>query len=201
MSVEQLVKNMLDLQSKGAHNINFVTPTHYAAHMAQAVVTARNAGLIIPILYNSSGYDSVETLKLLEGIVNIYMPDAKYCDDVNALKYSGTYRYTETNKAALKEMFKQVGNLKYDSDGIATSGLIIRHLVLPGNAAGSKNVLKFIAEEISSEVALSLMSQYHPAHKAGEYPELSKRLTKKEYAKVLSYAEKLGFENGWRQEL
>jgi putative pyruvate formate lyase activating enzyme len=201
MSEEKLVAKMMELQDKGAHNINFVTPTHYAAHMASAVITARTKGLIIPILYNSSGYDDVETLKLLEGIVDIYMPDSKYADDVNAKKYSGADNYSAINKAALKEMFRQVGNLKLDRRGIAKSGLIIRHLVLPGGIAGSKKVLKFIAEEISNKVFLSLMAQYHPANKAGGYPEISKKLTKKEYQEVLEFTEELGFENGWRQEL
>jgi len=201
VSVEKLSNMMLELRDKGAHNINFVTPTHYAAHMAEAVVLARQKGLKIPILYNSSGYDSVETLSLLVGIIDIYMPDAKYWDDANAKKYSSAQNYREVNMAALKEMYRQVGNLKLDKNSIAKKGLIIRHLVLPENIAGSKQVLKFIADEISNKVFLSLMAQYHPANNSGKYPEISKKISKIEYEEVLETADALGFENGWRQEL
>jgi len=201
VTTDKLVSMMLELQDKGAHNINFVTPTHYAAHMAQAVVTAKKKGLSIPILYNSGGYDDVQTLRLLEGIVDIYMPDAKYSDDSNAMKYSGTENYSSVNRAALVEMHRQAGGLVLDKNGIAMKGLIIRHLVLPGGISGSKEVLRFIAEKISPATYLSLMAQYHPADAALKYPELSKRLSEKEYAEILDFADGLGFENGWRQEL
>lgn len=201
VTTDKLVSMMLELQGNGAHNINFVTPTHYAAHMAQAVILAKEKGLNIPILYNTSGYDDVETLKLLEGIVDIYMPDAKYSDDGNASKYSAAENYVSVNKAALKEMYRQAGDLKLDKDGIAVKGLIIRHLVLPGGIAGSKEVLKFIAEEVSTGTYLSLMAQYHPANASNEYAELSRRLKDKEYEEILDFADELGFENGWRQEL
>jgi len=201
ISVEELTGMMLGLQGRGAHNINFVTPTHYAAHLAQAVSGARDKGLKIPILYNSSGYDDVNTLRLLEGVIDVYMPDAKYSRDDNAVKYSGAENYTEVNRAALKEMHRQVGELKLDNRGIAQRGLIIRHLVLPGDIAGSRKVLEFIAKEISAKTYLSLMAQYHPADRAGGYPELSRKLTKKEYGEAVKAAEELGFENGWIQEM
>lgn len=200
LTIKKLAEKMLELEKKGAHNINFVTPTHYAAQMAKAVHTAREKGLNIPILYNSSGYDSVETLKLLEGIVDIYMPDAKYCDDKNSAKFSNAEHYWEANKKALKEMHRQSGLLKLNSEGLAVKGVIIRHLVLPGGLSGSETVLKFIAKEISKDTYLSLMSQYHGAHRSAEYPELKAKLTHKEYDKILELARELGFENGWRQE-
>jgi putative pyruvate formate lyase activating enzyme len=192
---------MIELQAKGAHNINFVTPTHYAAHMAKAVVTAKKNGLTIPILSNSSGYESVETLKLLEGIVDIYMPDAKYSDNALAEKYSNAPRYWDANKEALLEMHRQVGELNINEDGIAIKGLLIRHLVLPGDISGSKKVLDFVAENISNKTYLSLMAQYHPANKSKDYPELARRLTEDEYNQVRDYAQVLGFVNGWQQEL
>ena len=200
-TLKQLVAAMLELQSKGVHNINFVTPTHYAAHMAKAVVIAKKEGLIIPILYNSSGYDSVETLKLLEGIVDIYMPDAKYSDNGLSEKYSNAHNYWYVNKKALLEMHRQVGTLELDKEGIAVKGLIIRHLVLPGGIAGSKEVLEFIAEHISNKTFLSLMAQYHPANKSNNYPELARRLTEDEYGRIRDFAHALGFVNGWQQEL
>jgi putative pyruvate formate lyase activating enzyme len=198
---KQLVDAMLVLQAKGAHNINFVTPTHYSAHMAKAVVTARKEGLTIPVLSNSSGYENVETLKLLEGIIDIYMPDAKYSDNNHAEKYSNAPGYWEANQKALLEMHRQVGELTFDKNGIAVKGLLIRHLVLPDRISGSKKVLTFIAESISNQTYLSLMSQYHPANKTKDFPELSRRLTEDEYNEVRDYAQKLGFVNGWQQEL
>ncbi len=201
VSVERLSQIMLELEERGAHNINLVTPTHVAAQAVEALALARQAGLKIPLVYNSSGYESVETLKLLEGIVDIYMPDAKYSDPAKSLEYSGAGDYWEANKAALKEMYRQVGNLVMDKNGLATKGLIIRHLVLPNDISGVREVLKFIAEGISKDVYISLMSQYHPAHMSHKYPELSKKISKKEYDKALNILNNLGLANGWVQEL
>ena len=200
-TIEQLVAMMLELQGKGVHNINFVTPTHVVPWLIDAVMQARTIGLKLPLVYNCGGYESVETLKLLDGIIDIYMPDAKYSVSKNAVKYSNAENYWEINKLALKEMFRQVGNLKLDDLGIAQKGLIIRHLVLPNDISGTREVLKFIAEKISPQTYLSLMAQFHPAHLTAKYPEINRRLTSKEYKNVADFARKLGLENGWMQEI
>jgi putative pyruvate formate lyase activating enzyme len=201
ISIDNLVHSILHLQKRGAHNINFVTPTHYSAHIAKAVYLSRKKGLAIPILYNCSGYESVETLKLLEGIIDIYLPDIKYSSDNVAFKYSGIKNYVEINKAALKEMKRQVGNLVVNKKGIAKQGVIIRHLVLPGNIENTKNVLDFISEELSTDTFVSLMAQYYSANKAYKFKELSRSLTEEEYKEAVDHLEKLGLENGWIQDL
>jgi putative pyruvate formate lyase activating enzyme len=201
ISLDDLVDSMLHLQKGGVHNINFVTPTHYSAHIAKAVYLSRKKGLIIPILYNCSGYENVETLKLLEGIIDIYLPDIKYSSEELAFKYSGIKNYVEINKTALKEMKRQVGNLIVNKNGIAKKGIIIRHLVLPGNIENTKNALDFIAKELSTDTFVSLMAQYHSANKAYEFEELSISLNEEEYKEAVDHLEKLGLENGWVQEL
>ena len=200
ITIEKLSKIMLDLQNLNVHNINLVTPTHVAPQIIRALFYARKNGLKIPIVYNSGGYESKETLKLLEGIIDIYMPDIKYSDDKMAEKYSSVSNYWGMAAESVKEMYRQVGGLKM-KNGIAVKGVLIRHLVLPCNIAGSKKVLKFIAEEISKDTYVSIMSQYHIANKAEEYPELRRKITRKEYSAVLDYADKLGIVNGWRQEM
>lgn len=201
ISIKKLSQTMLELQEKGAHNINFVSPTHFVPQVVRALDTAIEGGLKIPLVYNSGGYDSVTTLKLLEGIFDVYMPDAKYADNNNSKRYSNIENYFEVNRNALIEMHRQVGALETDSNGIAVKGLLIRHLVLPGNIAGSEKVLRFIAKNISKDTYMSIMSQYHPAHKATKMKEISRRITKEEYERVLKLAEELGLENGWHQEL
>jgi putative pyruvate formate lyase activating enzyme len=201
ISLDDLVSSMLRLQGRGVHNINFVTPTHYSAYIAKAVYLSRKKGLTIPIVYNCRGYENVDILKLLEGIVDIYLPDIKYSSDELAFKYSGIKNYVEVNKAALKEMKKQVGSLVVDKNGIAKIGIIIRHLVLPGNIENTKKSLEFISKELSADTFISLMAQYHSANKAYEFKELSRCLTKEEYEKALKHLEKLGLENGWVQDL
>ncbi len=201
VSVDELSSIMLELQFKGAHNINLVTPTHILPWIADAFFKAKEKGLKIPLVYNCGGYESLETLKLLEGVVDIYLPDAKYSNNSNALKYSGSKNYWEINKIALKEMYRQVGDLKIDKAGIAKKGLIIRHLVLPENISGSKEVLEFIAKEISPKTYLSIMSQYHTANKTAKFPEINRRITQKEYQTVLEIAAKLKLDNSWIQEL
>jgi putative pyruvate formate lyase activating enzyme len=200
-SLEELADLTLKLQDRGVHNINFVTPTHYSAHIANAVYKARGKGLEIPVLWNTSGYENIEVLKLLEGIVDIYLPDVKYSDNDLAFKYSGVKNYVESNRAALKEMKRQAGDLKIDDKGIAKKGIIIRHLVLPGNLENTKNCLAFIAKELSKETFVSLMAQYHGAYKFADFPELQRGLTGEEYSKALSYLEEFGLENGWQQEM
>ncbi|MFH1258277.1 MAG: radical SAM protein [Elusimicrobiota bacterium] len=201
VTIEELGSMMLSLQQQGAQNINLVTPTHLLWQIVQALYWASRRGLALPIVYNSGGYESVETLALLEGLIDIYLPDAKYSAEEQAIKYSSAPNYWEVNKPALKEMYRQVGNLTINEEGAALRGLLVRHLVLPEGISGSEKVLKFLAEEISPDLSVSLMAQYHPAHQANSYPELSRRLSAGEYQKVLDLADSLGLKNGWRQEL
>ena len=201
VSVEELSEIMINLQSRGVHNINFVTPTHYSAQIAKAVFFAKKKGLAIPVLYNASGYENVETLKLLEGVIDIYLPDIKYSDNKTAFKYSGVNDYVEVNREALKEMLRQVGHLQTDEEGIAKRGLILRHMVLPENIENTKNALKFISEELSKETHVSLMAQYHTAYKSESFKELSRGLTEAEYEQALGFLEAFNLENGWTQEL
>jgi len=201
ISLEELVKVMFDFQEKGAHNVNFVTPTHYSAQMAEAVYTARVRGLTLPVIYNCGGYEEIETLKLLEGIVDIYLPDIKYSDNETAFKYSGVKNYVELNRAALKEMKRQVGSLEVDGGGVARRGIIIRHLVLPGNIENTKKALKFIAEELSEDIFISLMAQYHAAYKSDNFKELACSLPEEEYREALDYLEALNLKNGWIQTM
>ncbi|MDR2426970.1 MAG: radical SAM protein [Endomicrobium sp.] len=200
VSVVELADIMIELQNEGVHNINFVTPTHYSPQISEAVCKARNKGLKVPIVFNCSGYERVEVIKLLEDIVDIYLPDIKYSDNKTALKYSGIKDYVEVNRAALKEMVRQKGLLKINNDAIAESGVLIRHMVLPGNVENTKKSLEFIANELSPQTFISLMSQYHPAYKSYDYKELSRIITADEYEEALVCIEKLNFENGWQQE-
>lgn len=191
ISDEQLAAAMLRLQQIGCHNINFVTPTHYLPNIVQALVYAVEKGLHLPIVYNCGGYERVEILQLLEGIIDIYMPDYKYSDGKIAAKYSpGVSDYPETARAALKEMFRQVGVLQTDEHNIALRGLIIRHLVLPNDLAGSDAFLKFVAEELDPATYLNIMAQYRPCYQAHKYPELSRGITSHEFNKVLLTAQK-----------
>jgi putative pyruvate formate lyase activating enzyme len=200
-SVERLAAEMNGLAALGAHNINLVSPTHYAARIAEAIILARKNGLAVPIVYNTGGYDGPDALRMLDGLVDIYMPDAKYASGETALKYSGARNYPDVNRDAIGEMFRQTGPLKLSPDGLAVKGVLIRHLVLPGQAEESKKILDNIAEEHSTETQISIMSQYHPAHKAADYPELSKKISRREYAEVVNHAEKLGFANAYIQYL
>ena len=199
VEISELAKMMVKLQKLGAHNINFVTPTHFVPQIVEALELAVREGLNIPLVYNSGGYDSVETLKLLDGVVDIYMPDAKYSNSQSAQTYSRAADYFEVNKKALLEMHRQVGDLKMDKEGIAKQGLLIRHLVMPEDIVGSRGVLEFIARNISQNTYMSIMAQYHPAHLAFEFPELSRKISKTEYDAVLKMADELGLERGWRQ--
>jgi len=200
-SIGELACQMLWLQEQGCHNLNLVTPTHYVPQILKSLGIAKERGFNLPIVYNSSGYDSVETLRLLDGIIDIYLPDMRYSDDAAALKYSSAPNYPEVNRAAIREMYRQVGNLVLDEQGIAKQGLIIRHLVLPGGISGTEEVMKFLSGEISTEVCISLMSQYFPAYKTSEYKELSRRVTAEEYEEAYQVMQKYGLENGWVQEL
>lgn len=201
VSVQQLAEMMLELQDRGCHNINLVTPTHFVPQILAALELAIEGGLRLPLVYNTSGYERVETLQLLDGVVDIYLPDAKYADDETARRLSGFMRYVEANRAALREMFRQVGDeLVLDGEGIARRGLIVRHLVLPEGLASTPEVLRWIAENLSPRVHVSLMDQYFPAHKAVGHPVLGRKITAEEYAEALRAFEEAGLTNGWMQE-
>lgn len=195
ISEKELADKMLYLQKSGCHNINLVTPTHFVPQILKALSIAIEHGLNIPIVYNTSGYESLDTLKLLDCVIDIYLPDIKYSDDENSFKYSGTKNYVSNNRIAIKEMFRQVGVLNKDKRGIAVKGLIIRHLVLPERISGSFESLKFLVEEISRDVTISLMAQYHPCYKASEFPEINRKITYSEYREVINEAENLEFTN------
>jgi putative pyruvate formate lyase activating enzyme len=196
----ELACQMLWLQEQGCHNLNLVTPTHFKPQILKALGIARERGFDLPIVYNTSGYDSLESLRLLDGIVDIYLPDMRYSDDKAALKYSTAPHYPEINRAAIKEMYRQVGNLEIDGNGIAKRGLIIRHLILPNGLSGTGKIMKFLAEEISKDVYISLMSQYFPAYKAVEHKEINRRITENEYDAAYDIKMKYGLKNGWVQE-
>ncbi len=200
MEIEDLARLMLSLQRQKAHNINFVTPTHFAAHVADAVLQARERGLIIPIVYNSGGYESIETLKFLDGLVDIYLVDMRYGDNGAAATYSSCPDYVEVNQAAVLQMYKQVGNLKLAPSGIAERGVIIRHLLLPNNLSGLENIFRFISEKLNKETYISFMSQYYPAYKAASYEEIARGINRKEYDGALSSLYRYNLKNGWIQE-
>ena len=200
VSLSELAKIMLALQKRKCHNINLVTPTHFVPQILKSLKSAIKMGLLIPIVYNTSGYESVKTLKLLDGIVDIYLPDARYADNKIAQKYSSAPGYFEIMKKALKEMYRQVGDLVTDKIGIARSGLIVRHLVLPEGLSGTKKIMRFIAREISPHTYISLMAQYFPAYQAGQFPPLSRRIDKEEYREALQAFKEEGLENGWFQK-
>lgn len=195
VSPEELARIMLDIQAMGCHNINLVSPSHVVAQILAALRLASQAGLRLPLVYNTGGYDSLETLQLLDGIVDIYMPDMKFANGGNAKKYSRARDYPQVNRAAVKEMHRQVGDLQIDEDGLATRGLLVRHLVLPRNLAGTRQIVQFLADEISKYTYLNLMAQYRPAYNASRYPELNRRITIKEYDAALRIAEEAGLTN------
>ena len=202
VTAHQLAGMMLALQRMGSHNINLVTPSHYAAQIVEATAIAARQGLRIPLLYNTNGYDRVETLQLLDGIVDIYLPDAKYADDDVAARLSGFRRYVEVNRAALTEMRRQVGGgLERSEEGVAVRGMIVRHLVLPNGLSQTAQVLRWIAEHLGVDTWISLMAQYFPAHKAVGDAELGRRLVACEYDEAREAIEALGLVQGWCQEL
>jgi len=200
ISQEKLASLMLELQQMGCHNINFVSPTIWIPQIINALYIAKNKGLKVPLVYNTGGYDSAKIIKMLDGIIDIYMPDARYSSDEMAQKYSDVKNYVKNNRESLKEMYRQVGELKLNSKGVAEKGLLIRLLVLPDNIGGIKKTLNFIKNELSTDVYLSIMAQYHPAYKAYNFAELSRRITSKEYFEIVKYAEKSGFSSGWTQD-
>jgi len=193
ISDKRLAEEMIKLQKKGCHNINLVTPTHYVPNIVSAIQKAIPLGLRIPIVYNTRGYEKQETLQLLDGTIDIYLPECKYMDSEQAGKYSAeAYNYPHHAKLALKEMYRQVGDLKLDSGGIAARGLIVRHLILPNRIAGTEEFLKFVAENLSKTTYINIMNQYQPEYKALEYPEIARRIKRSEYAEALKWAKKYG---------
>ena len=192
VSTEELADIMLRLQAAGCHNINFVTPSHVVAQIIAAVDRAAAQGLSVPLVYNTGGYDSPEALALLDGVIDIYMPDMKYGDPEPGHRYSHVRDYVQVNQAAIREMYRQVGDLDIDKQGLARRGLLVRHLVLPNRIAGTAEGLRFIAEEISPDTYLNVMDQYRPCYRAGEYPELDRPITRREFHDVLQLAERYG---------
>ena len=200
-SIQELANIFLGLQKKGAHNINLVTPTIYTYQIIEALKIAKSNGLILPIVYNSNGYEKVETLKALDGFIDVYLPDLKYADDDIAFKYSGIKSYFEYATSAIKEMYRQVGSPKLDDNGIIKKGLIVRHLVLPNYIDNSKKVLKWLKDNLSSDVYISVMAQYFPCYMAKRIPLLNRKLTKKEYKEIENFAYVLDIKNGYMQDL
>src|ERR1051325_4265735 len=200
LTVQELASEMLGLQDQGAHNINFVSPSHMIFQMAEAIEMAKGMGLIIPIVYNTSGYDSVDALRQIKGLVDIYLPDIKYLDEKLGKQFSAVRDYARVIPGVLREMFDQVGHLQLDEDGIAVRGLLVRHLVLPNHLDNSRRCLRFLAD-LSPDVFVSVMSQYSPQYKACNHPSLNRTLTSNEYDKITDYALDLGLENAFVQEL
>jgi len=201
ISTAELAKRMLGLQNRGAHNLNLVTPTHWLPQFLAALWLAIPQGFQLPIVWNSSGYETVEALQLLDGVVSVYLPDMKYADDAQAIVLSNAPGYAATNRRAVTEMLRQVGLLQVDENGIAVQGLIIRHLVLPQARAGSAESLPWIARQLGPETHIALMSQYFPAWKATRTDGINRALSHDEYDAAVAVLEEAGLENGWVQEL
>ena len=201
ITIEELADIMLKQQEKGVENINLVTPTSYAIHIIEAIKIARAKGLHIPIVYNTNGYENVETLRMLEGYIDIYLPDFKYYYNELGKKYSNVENYFEIVTKAIKEMYRQVGIPELNENGIMQKGLMIRHLILPNQIENSKKVLKWIKENLDNNIYVSIMAQYFPTFKAKELDELNRKLTKQEYDEVENYLYELDLDNGYIQEL
>jgi putative pyruvate formate lyase activating enzyme len=197
MTSSDLARTMVKLQELGCHNINFVTPTHYVPQIMASLPEAIEMGLRLPIVYNCSGYESLEVIQLLDGVIDIYMPDVKYMDEKYSRRFSNAPDYPEVIKKVLKEMHRQVGDLTINSQGIAERGLLIRHLVMPGGVASSEAALKFIAEEISLHSYVNIMTQYHPLYRADEFPEINRRITHQEYVEATLFARRVRLYQGF----
>jgi len=188
MSAAEVAQAMLNLQAVGAHNINPVTPTHMVPMLLEALLLASEKGLKLPLTYNTSGYDALEVIELLDGIVDIYLPDMKYADAENGLRFSTVQDYPMHNQAAVREMHRQVGPLEFDENGVAVHGLLVRHLVLPGDLGGSEKIFTFLDEELPGPVYVNVMAQYRPCYKAGEFGELARRITQSEFEEAVQRA-------------
>jgi putative pyruvate formate lyase activating enzyme len=192
---KDIAEMMLELQSRGCHNINFVSPSHVVPQIIGAVLVAAQAGLHIPLVYNTGGYDSLVMLKLLDGVIDLYMPDMKYSTADTAKRYSRILDYPQINQQAVKEMHRQVGDLSINKNGIAVRGLLVRHLVLPNNLAGTYEIIRFLCDQVSPRTYLNIMDQYHPAYKSHHYPELNRRITNQEYQAAVDLAVEAGMTN------
>ncbi|MGL4346076.1 MAG: radical SAM protein [Cellulosilyticaceae bacterium] len=199
-NIEELAEGFVALQRQGAHNINLVTPTHYVPQIIEALKQARTKGLTIPIVYNSSGYETVDTLKLLEGWIDIYLPDFKYIKEKYAKAYSHAPGYAECAKAAIAEMVRQVGEVSFDEEGMMTKGVIVRHLILPGQMFDSKKIIEYLHRTYNNQIYMSLMNQYTPLQIVKDYPRLNQYLNPKHYEYLVDYAVHLGIENAFIQE-
>lgn len=200
ITIERLSDIFLELQNKNANNINLVTPTHYVPQILEAITIAKKKGLIIPIVYNTSGYEKVETLRLLDGFVDIYLPDLKYRDEYISRKYSNARDYFKYASKAIEEMVRQIGSPVFDEYGIMKKGVIVRHLILPGFIEDSKNIIKYLYKTYGSSIYISIMNQYTPLPHVNKYPEINRKIEDKEYDEVVNYAIGLGVENGFIQE-
>lgn len=200
ITIERLSKIFLEQQSKGAHNINLVSPTSYAYQIIEAIKIAKKNGLEIPIIYNTNGYENVETIKLLNGYIDVYLPDLKYAEDDLGKKYSNVDNYFEIATSAIKEMYNQVGENIYDEDGMIKRGMIIRHLVLPNHTEDTKKVLSWINLNMPKNITVSVMAQYFPTYKAKEIEDINRKITRREYKKVENFLYSLDLENGYIQE-
>jgi putative pyruvate formate lyase activating enzyme len=193
----EIAEMALDLQSRGCHNVNFVSPTHHSPHLVEAIRIARDRGLELPVVWNCGGYERTEVLELLDGIVDIYMPDVKWSDDDAAVRYSKAPEYWSNIKKSLREMHRQVGDLDTDTNGLATNGLLVRHLVMPNHVENTEDILSFLASEISEETFVNLMGQYRPHYRArseDRYGEINRRITKEEYQAALTHVREVGLE-------
>ena len=199
ISPERLAEIFLELQEKGAANVNLVTAVHFTPHIVLALDRAKTQGLSIPVVYNSSGYESVDTLKRLEGYIDVYLPDYKYRDPNLAGSFSGAYNYPKIAEKAIEEMVSQIGDCRFDENGMMQRGVIVRHLVLPKHTDDSMAVLQYLHETYGDRIYISIMSQYTPVRKYEKYPELSRKLTTYEYEKVVKFAQKIGIRNGFLQ--
>ncbi len=199
VSREELARMMLSLQASGCHNINLVSPTHVVPYILDALELAVSLGLYLPLVYNSGGYDAVETLEILDGVIDIYMPDMKYSDEKTAERLSGIESYPKVNRAAIREMHRQVGDLQID-EGVAQRGLLVRHLVLPNRLAGTEGVVRFLAKEVSTNTYLNIMAQYHPCYQAFDIPQLARPVNRQEFQEAIDLAHQHGLYRLDRQQ-
>lgn len=199
-SVRALAKMMLDLQRRGCHNINWITPTHFVPQILEGLCLAIEEGFRLPLVYNTNGYDSLETLRLLDGVIDIYLPDMKYADEEAARAYSQAPSYPAVNTVAIREMYRQVGRGKFAPDGTMERGLIIRHLLLPNGLAGTEKIARFVAETLSGQCPVSLMTQFFPAYRANGFPELKRRLNRRECQEALDILDRHRLQWGWMQD-
>lgn len=200
ISVNRLSEIFLELQKEGANNINLVTPTHYAREIKTALIEAKRNGLVIPIVYNTGSYENVETLQILEGLIDVYLPDLKYYSSDLSKKYSNAPDYFEVATKAIDEMVRQVGKCTFDENGKIKKGVIVRHMILPGNTKDSKAVIKYLVDKYKNDIYVSIMNQYTPMEDMKGYEEINRKITKREYERVIDYSLEIGLENGFIQD-